>query len=46
MFYFATNNTHVQHVKMNVIIFDAYNPSFRYADGSISQNYVYSKVMI
>ena len=46
MFYFVANNTHVEHIKMNIIIFDAHNPSFRYADGSISQNYVYSKVMI
>ena len=31
---------------INVVLFNANNPSFRYSEGQISQNYLYSKTKI
>lgn len=44
--FFIANNTLVYNVEVNIIIFDAHNPSFRYLEGQIAQNYLRSKLML
>ena len=36
----------VHHIIVDVVIFNSNNPSFRYSEGVISQNYLYSKTKI
>ena len=31
---------------MDIVVFDVFNPAFRYADGSVSQNYIFTRQMI
>lgn len=33
-------------IELDVVIFDAYTQAFRYAQGSISQNFVYEKLLV
>ena len=47
MFTYSTNGTTLVHdIMINVVIFDSNNPAFRYSEGQISQNYLYSKTKI
>ena len=44
---YSTNGTTlVKNIMVNIIAFDSNNPSFRYSEGQISQNYLYSKTRI
>jgi hypothetical protein len=39
-------NTTIYSIEYNLVIFNSFNPSFRYADGSITQSYLYSLTRI
>ena len=39
-------NTFIHSIEYNLVIFDSFNPSFRYADGSVTQSYLHSVTMI
>ena len=38
------SSTYIRSLAVDLIIFDAYNPSFRYAEGFVSQNYISFKL--